>query len=65
SLASACRGRLEVQERFRFLSVGQHLSALRADDVYIGFYTLWARRGYPGIHAGMPTAQDLRSASVV
>jgi hypothetical protein len=24
-----------------------------------------ALRGYPGIHAGMPTAQDLRSASVV
>ncbi len=24
-----------------------------------------ARRGYPGIHAGMPTAQCLRSASVV
>jgi hypothetical protein len=25
----------------------------------------WAQRGYPGIHAGMPTAQCLRSASVV
>ncbi|OPG69971.1 hypothetical protein B1219_24075 [Pseudomonas ogarae] len=24
-----------------------------------------AQRGYPGIHAGMPTAQYLRSASVV
>jgi hypothetical protein len=24
-----------------------------------------ALRGYPGIHAGMPTAQDLRSAIVV
>ncbi|MDR6959126.1 hypothetical protein J2W43_003113 [Pseudomonas brassicacearum] len=24
-----------------------------------------AQRGYPGIHAGMPTAQCLRSASVV
>ncbi|BBP62038.1 hypothetical protein PHLH4_56280 [Pseudomonas sp. St316] len=24
-----------------------------------------AQRGYPGIHAGMPTAQDLRSAIVV
>jgi hypothetical protein len=24
-----------------------------------------AQRGYPGIHAGMPTAQRLRSASVV
>ncbi|SCY96861.1 hypothetical protein [Pseudomonas sp. NFACC37-1] len=24
-----------------------------------------AQRGYPGIHAGMPTAQHLRSASVV
>ncbi|WP_434657352.1 hypothetical protein J3P96_12040 [Pseudomonas sp. R3-56] len=23
-----------------------------------------AQRGYPGIHAGMPTAQCLRSASV-
>ncbi|EJK99426.1 hypothetical protein PflQ2_0158 [Pseudomonas fluorescens Q2-87] len=23
------------------------------------------QRGYPGIHAGMPTAQCLRSASVV
>ncbi|WVV49608.1 nucleoid-structuring protein H-NS [Pseudomonas sp. NA13] len=30
-----------------------------------GFDTLWAQRGYPGIHAGMPTAQCLRSASVV
>ncbi|EPJ94626.1 hypothetical protein CFII68_07459, partial [Pseudomonas sp. CFII68] len=24
-----------------------------------------AQRGYPGIHAGMPTAQCLRSAGVV
>ncbi|OPG72634.1 nucleoid-structuring protein H-NS [Pseudomonas ogarae] len=24
-----------------------------------------AQRGYPGIHAGLPTAQCLRSASVV
>jgi hypothetical protein len=24
-----------------------------------------AQRGYPGIHAGMPTTQYLRSASVV
>ncbi|OPG72442.1 nucleoid-structuring protein H-NS, partial [Pseudomonas ogarae] len=24
-----------------------------------------AQRGYPGIHAGIPTAQCLRSASVV
>ena len=24
-----------------------------------------AQRGYPGIHAGMPTAQCLRAASVV
>ncbi|WP_204127839.1 hypothetical protein, partial [Pseudomonas ogarae] len=29
------------------------------------FYTLWAQRGYPGIHAGMPTPQCLRSAIVV
>ncbi|WP_223529184.1 hypothetical protein [Pseudomonas sp. A-RE-23] len=30
-----------------------------------GFYTLWAQRGYLGIHAEVPTAQCLRSASVV
>ncbi|MBD0702087.1 nucleoid-structuring protein H-NS [Pseudomonas sp. PSB1] len=66
--------RVTFEERESNQSALPHHSAPRLGSVYPhSGIAPWARRegpsmaqrGYPGIHAGMPTAQFLRSASVV